>query len=62
MAFQMIATILVFLMLGKFIDSRFAVSPKSNGGHLKIFPIFTFLGTILGVSASLYLILKTLKK
>jgi F0F1-type ATP synthase assembly protein I len=62
MAFQMIATILVFLFLGKFLDSRFTVPSSLNGNHHRTFPIFTFVGTILGVSASLYLILKTLKK
>jgi F0F1-type ATP synthase assembly protein I len=62
MAFQMIATILVFLLLGKFLDGRFTVSPSSNSNLHKAFPFFTFLGTILGVTASLYLILKTLKK
>ena len=62
MAFQMIATILVFLFLGKFLDSRFSVSTNLNGNHHKVFPIFTFVGAILGVAASLYLILKSLKK
>jgi F0F1-type ATP synthase assembly protein I len=62
MAFQMIATILVFLFLGKFLDSRYIESSSLNGNHQKAFPFFTFVGTILGVIASLYLILKTLKK
>jgi F0F1-type ATP synthase assembly protein I len=62
MAFQMIATILVFLLLGKFLDSRFITTSSPNSNHHKAFPIFTFVGAILGVTASLYLILKTLKK
>jgi F0F1-type ATP synthase assembly protein I len=62
MAFQMIATILVFLFLGKFLDGRFTESTSLNGNQHKAFPIFTFAGSILGVATSLYLILKTLKK
>jgi F0F1-type ATP synthase assembly protein I len=62
MAFQMIATILVFLFLGKYLDSRFTETASLSGKNHKAFPIFTFVGAILGVAASLYLILKTLKK
>ena len=51
MAFQMIASILVFVFMGFFIDNAWA---KSQLG----FPVFTIVGTLLGVGASLYLILK----
>lgn len=51
MAFQMIASILVFVFMGFFIDNAWA---KAQLG----FPVFTIVGTLLGVGASLILILK----
>ncbi|MFN5889884.1 MAG: AtpZ/AtpI family protein [Bacteroidota bacterium] len=51
MAFQMIGSILVFVFMGYFIDNSWA---KQQLG----FPVFTIVGTLLGVAASLYLILK----
>jgi len=62
MAFQMIATILVFLFLGRFLDSRFAILSSLKNGHHSAFPLFTFICTLLGLSASLYLVIKSLKK
>jgi len=62
MAFQMIATILVFLFLGRYLDKQFIVTASDKNAQHAAFPVFTFVGTILGVAASLYLILKTLKK
>lgn len=47
-AFEMIATIVLFVLLGRWID-----------GCVKLnFPIGTFFGALIGVAASLYLILK----
>jgi F0F1-type ATP synthase assembly protein I len=51
MAFQMIGSILAFVFMGYFIDNSWA---KEQIG----FPVFTIVGTLLGVAASLYLILK----
>ncbi len=51
MAFQMIGSILAFVFMGYFIDNSWA---KQHFG----FPVFTIVGTLLGVAASLYLILK----
>ncbi len=51
MAFQMIGSILAFVFMGYFIDNSWA---KQQLG----FPVFTIVGTLLGVAASLYLILK----
>ncbi len=51
MAFQMIGSILAFVFMGYFIDNSWA---KHHFG----FPVFTIVGTLLGVAASLYLILK----
>jgi len=62
MAFQMIATILVFLFMGRYLDNRFVFSSGLKNGHHTVFPLFTFICTLLGLSASLYLIIKYLKK
>ena len=65
MAFQMIGAILVFVFLGRYLDQHFVVfsqASQEDYGKLKSFPLFTFVGTILGVASSLYLALKLLKK
>ena len=51
-AFQMGITIYLFIMLGKWLDSKF-----SNGGKL-----YLILGTLFGVAISLYVVLQQLKK
>ncbi|WP_308991803.1 AtpZ/AtpI family protein [Mariniflexile litorale] len=51
-AFQMGITIYLFIMLGKWLDSKF-----SDGGKL-----FLIIGTLLGVAISLYVVLQQLKK
>lgn len=51
-AFQMGITIYLFIMLGKWLDTKF-----SNGGKL-----FLIIGTLLGVAISLYVVLQQLKK
>lgn len=61
MAFQMIGAILVFVFVGRYLDQHFSKEVANNKGG-KVFPLFTFLGTILGVASSLYLALKSLKK
>jgi F0F1-type ATP synthase assembly protein I len=47
-AFEMIATVVFFVFLGRWVDHQW---PKS-------FPFGTFFGALLGVGASLYVILK----
>lgn len=47
-AFEMIATIVLFVLLGRWVDSL-------SGWD---FPLGTFFGSLLGVGMSLYLILK----
>lgn len=61
MAFQMIASILVCVFLGHFLDQKVVVQ-KSSLDHSNSFPLYTFIGTILGVATSLYLALKSIKK
>ena len=61
MAFQMIASILVCVFLGHFLDQKFGVR-KSSLDNSNSFPLYTFIGTIVGVSTSLYLALKSIKK
>ncbi len=61
MAIQMIGAILVCVFLGRFLDGYF-VGEISKTNPPKSFPLFTFVGTILGVASSLYLALKSLKK
>ncbi len=61
MAFQMIGAILVCVFIGRYLDGIFSGDGSSNKSG-KEFPLFTFLGTILGVATSLYLALKSLKK
>ena len=61
MAFQMIASILVCVFLGHFLDQKFGVR-KSSLDHSISFPLYTFIGTIVGVATSLYLALKSIKK
>ena len=65
MAFQMIGAILFFVFLGRFLDKHFGIikyANKEDWGKAKQFPIYTFIGSILGVASSLYLALKSLKK
>lgn len=66
MAFQMIGAILVFVFLGRYIDQHFLVSNQHSITkdlvNRKSFPVYTFVGTILGVGSSLYFALKSLKK
>jgi ATP synthase protein I len=52
MAFQMAATIIVFLFLGKWIDSKV---------HLK-FPMFTAILSILGVFIGVYFVIRDILK
>jgi F0F1-type ATP synthase assembly protein I len=47
-AFEMIATVLLFVFVGRWVDSTCHFS----------FPLGTFLGSLLGVGACLYVILK----
>ena len=47
-AFEMIATVLLFVLLGRWLDYQWPMK----------FPIGTFLGSLLGVGMSLYVILK----
>jgi F0F1-type ATP synthase assembly protein I len=47
-AFEMIATIVLFVLLGRWIDAHWAWK----------FPLGTFFGAIVGVGMSLYVILK----
>lgn len=61
MAFQMIGAILVLVFLGRYLDKNLSKNVPSNKSGAG-FPLFTFLGTIMGVAASLYLALKSLKK
>ncbi len=61
MAFQMIASILVCVFLGRYLDTQFINDP-SEIEDIHHFPLFTFIGTLVGVAASLYLALKSLKK
>jgi F0F1-type ATP synthase assembly protein I len=61
MAFQMIASILVCVFLGHFLDQKLGVQ-KSSLDHSNSFPLYTFIGTIVGVATSLYLALKSIKK
>lgn len=51
-AFQMMAIMLVFIWLGRKADERWNVSETNY---------FTLLGTLVGLGASLYLILQQLK-
>ena len=51
-AFQMGATIYLFVLLGKWLDSTY-----NNGEKL-----YVIIGTLLGVGASLYLVVKQLNK
>ncbi|MFD2290721.1 AtpZ/AtpI family protein [Mariniflexile gromovii] len=51
-AFQMGITIYLFIMGGKWLDTKF-----SNGGKL-----YLILGTLFGVAISLYVVLRQLKK
>ncbi|HMQ43844.1 AtpZ/AtpI family protein [Mariniflexile maritimum] len=51
-AFQMGITIYLFVLLGKWLDSKYA-----DGGKL-----FLIVGTLLGVAISLYVVLQQLKK
>ncbi len=65
MAFQMIGAILVCVFLGRYLDKHFPIFNNFNKEDLreaKVFPLFTFLGTLIGVSSSLYLAIKSLKK
>ena len=65
MAFQMIGAILFFIFLGRFLDKHLGVikhTNKDNWDNAKPFPLYTFIGSILGVASSLYLALKSLKK
>lgn len=50
-AIQMGVTIYLFIMLGKWLDSKY-----SEGGKL-----FLIIGTLLGVAISLYVVLQQLK-
>ena len=47
-AFEMIATVVLFVFVGSWIDRQWPMS----------FPVGTFFGALLGVGASLYVILK----
>lgn len=47
-AFEMIATVMLFVFVGRWIDAQWPMS----------FPVGTFFGALLGVAASLYVILK----
>jgi F0F1-type ATP synthase assembly protein I len=47
-AFEMIATIVLFVLLGRWVDSQWVWK----------FPVGTFFGAIIGVGVSLYVILK----
>ena len=60
MAFQMIAAILVCVFLGRYLDSKFIDTLEEE--DYQHFPLFTFIGTLVGVASSLYLALKSLKK
>lgn len=51
-AFQMMAIMLVFIWLGRKADERWNISETNY---------FTLLGTLVGLGASLYLILQQLK-
>lgn len=64
MAFQMIGSILIFVFLGHYLDSKFQVlvDEVEELHKNKEFPFFTFLGTLIGVASSLYLAIKSLKK
>lgn len=65
MAFQMIGAILVCVFLGRYLDKHFPIFNHIKKEDLKAvrsFPLFTFLGTLLGVISSLYLAIKSLKK
>jgi len=61
MAFQMIGAILVCVFLGRYLDKLFPIN-EEDLGKAKSFPLYTFLGTLLGVTSSLYLAIKSLKK
>jgi F0F1-type ATP synthase assembly protein I len=50
-AFQMGITIYLFVMLGKWLDTKFSVGKT-----------FLIVGTLLGVAISLYVVLKQLNK
>lgn len=65
MAFQMIGAILVCVFLGRYLDKLFPIFKnidKEDLGKAKFFPLYTFLGTFVGVTSSLYLAIKSLKK
>ncbi len=54
MGFQIAATIILCLLLGKFLDSKVHISAN--------FPVFTTILTILGVFLGVYLVIRDLLK
>jgi len=52
MAFQMAATIIIFLFLGKWLDAKFPMK----------FPLFTTVLTILGVFIGMYFVIRDILK